>query len=321
MKIIGTGSATPQKAVTNDMLASFLDTSDKWISERTGIKERRILSGSETLEELATIASNKALENAGINAKEIDYIICSNTAKECVTPSLSSVICGRIGSECPCVDINAACTGFIFALDMAESFIKANKAEKILILCAEEPSRLVDWADRSTCILFGDGAGAVVVTKGGTDNFAKLSTVSRHDVLYYHGKLEPTPFQGEEKYTALKMNGQEIFKTAVSASIRDIKYVLTENNMNISKNDIKYFILHQANVRIVDTIRHYLGVEADKMPVNIAEYGNTSSASIPILLDELNRAGKIAAGDWLLLSAFGAGFTSGAYLIKWDKVN
>ncbi len=316
MKILGTGSATPRKVIPNDMLATFLDTSDQWITERTGIKQRHILSEEETLEILATEAARRALENAGVNAQDIDYIICSNSAREMQTPSLSSFVLGKIETRCPCIDINAACTGFIFALDMADSIISSGKAEKILIVCAEEPSRLVDWSDRSTCVLFGDGAGAVVVSKGGEECHAKLNTVCKTDVLYYRGALQPTPFQGNEQYTPLKMNGQEVFKYAVSSSLHDIKDLLRESN--VSKDDVGYFLLHQANIRIVDTIQHYMDVAPERFPRNIAEYGNTSSASIPILLDELNRAGKLHNGDWLVMSAFGAGFTSGALLIKWE---
>ncbi len=321
MKIIGTGSATPQKTITNDMLATFLDTSDTWITERTGIKQRQIMSSDETIAQLAITAAKKALENSGVSAKEIDYIICSNVAKEYIAPTLSSIICGGIGTQCPCMDVNAACAGFIFALDMAESLIAAGKAEKLLIVCAEEPTRMVDWKDRSTCVLFGDGAGAVVVSKGGDKNCAKLNTVSKPEVLYYKNRLEPTPFEDEKEQdvTPLKMNGKEVFKYAVTSSLNDIKDILKENQLD--KDSVKYYILHQANARILDTICHYLGVDSSKFPCNIDKYGNTSSASIPILLDELNRAGSINAGDWLVMSAFGAGFTSGAYLIRWDKVN
>ena len=317
MRIIGTGSATPQKTITNDMLATFLDTSDSWITERTGIKQRQILSEGESLESLAIDAAKSAIENAGVNANDINYIICSNTAKEMLAPTLSSIIVGGIGTQCPCMDINAACAGFIFALDMADSLISSGKAENILVVCAEEPTRMVNWNDRSTCVLFGDGAGAVVVSKGGEECGVKTNTVSKPEVLYYRSALQPTPFQGEEECTALKMNGQEVFKYAVSSSLHDIQSLLRGRNVN--KDDVKYYLLHQANVRIIDAILHYMKVDECKFPRNISKYGNTSSASIPILLDELNRAGGLERGDWLVMSAFGAGFTSGALLIKWDK--
>ncbi|MBP3331227.1 MAG: ketoacyl-ACP synthase III [Tidjanibacter sp.] len=317
MRIIGTGSATPKKTITNDMLATFLDTSDSWITERTGIKQRQIMSEGESLEALAVEAAKSAIENAGVTANEINYIICSNTAKEMLAPTLSSIIVGGIGTQCPCMDVNAACAGFIFALDLADSLLSSGKAENILIVCAEEPTRMVDWNDRSTCVLFGDGAGAVVVSKGGEECTIKTNTVSKPEVLYYRGALQPTPFQGEEECTALRMNGQEVFKYAVSSSLHDIQSLL--RSRNIDKENVKYYLLHQANVRIIDAIHHYMKVDECKFPRNIAKYGNTSSASIPILLDELNRAGGLESGDWLVMSAFGAGFTSGALLIKWDK--
>ena len=205
MKIIGTGSAHPQCAVTNEMLEQFLDTTDEWITERTGIKERRVIS-SEKLEDLAVIAANKALEDAGLTAADIDFIICSNVVNEYVTPALSCIIQGKIGATCPTLDINAACAGFIFAMDMAEDKLKCKKAKNILIVCAEEPSRMVSWQNRSTCVLFGDGAGAAVVTEGDELKAIRLTTSSLAEVLYYQRALEPTPYiNKEENYEPLVM--------------------------------------------------------------------------------------------------------------------
>ena len=184
-----------------------------------------------------------------------------------------------------------------------------------MIVCAEEPTRMVDWNDRSTCVLFGDGAGAVVVSKGGEECTIKTNTVSKPEVLYYRGALQPTPFQGEEECTALKMNGQEVFKYAVSSSLHDIQSLL--RSRNIDKENVKYYLLHQANVRIIDAIHHYMKVDECKFPRNIAKYGNTSSASIPILLDEVNKEGKLKRGDLIVMSAFGAGFVSGACILEW----
>lgn len=317
MKIIGTGSAYPKRTITNAHLAQLMDTSDAWIRERTGICTRQVIT-DETLEDLAAEAAQKALDDAGINATELDYIICSNVVNEYVTPSVASLVEGKIGAMCPCVDLNAACTGFIYAIDYAEALLQTGRATNILVMAAEEPTRMVDWNNRSTCVLFGDGAGAMVVTKGKGLKSIKVSSKSNTAVLHYKRKLEPTPFvTKEEKHIPLYMAGQEVFKTAVTCSVGDLLDVLHE--AGLGKDDITYYILHQANFRILDYIRHRFGVDGDKIPMNVDKYGNTSSASIPLLLDELNRKNKLKKGDLLAFSAFGAGFTSGACIIEWDK--
>ncbi len=317
MKIIGTGSAHPQCCVTNTMLEQFLETTDEWITERTGIKERLVIS-SEKLEDMAVIAANKALEDANLTAADIDFIICSNVVNEYVTPALSCIIQGKIGATCPTLDINAACAGFIFAMDMAEDKIRCKKAKNILIVCAEEPSRMVSWQNRSTCVLFGDGAGAAVVTEGDELKAIRLTTSSLTDVLYYQRSLEPTPYiSKEENYEPLVMRGREVFKHAVTSSCRDIRKLL--NQTGLEPEDIKYYVLHQANRRIIDAIRNFLGVDEERVPHNVERYGNISSAALPALLDELNREGKLQKGDKLVFSAFGAGFTTGACVIEWAK--
>ena len=317
MKIIGTGSAHPKCCVTNAMLEQFLDTSDEWITERTGIKERLVIS-SEKLEDMAVAAANKALEDANLTAKDIDFIICSNVVNEYVTPALSCIIQGKIGATCPTLDINAACAGFIFAMDMAEDKLRCKKAKNILIVCAEEPSRMVSWQNRSTSVLFGDGAGAAVVTEGDELKAISLTTSSLTDVLYYQRKLEPTPYiDKEENFEPLVMNGREVFKYAVKNSCRDIRKLLNETGLQAE--DIKYYVLHQANLRIIESIRRFLNVDEERIPHNIERYGNISSAALPALLDELNRAGKLQKGDKLVFSAFGAGFTTGACVIEWAK--
>lgn len=317
MKIIGTGAAHPKCAVSNQMLEQFLETTDEWITERTGIKERCVIS-SEKLEDLATEAANKALEDAGLTAADIDYIICSNVVNEYVTPALSCIIQGKLGATCPTLDINAACAGFLFALDMAEDKLKCKKAKNILIICAEEPSRMVSWQNRSTCVLFGDGAGAAVVTEGDELKAIRLTTSSLTEVLYYQRSLEPTPYiTKEENFEPLVMKGREVFKHAVTNSCRDIRKLLSETGL--AAEDIKYFVLHQANRRIIDSIRGFLGVDEERVPHNVERYGNISSAALPALLDELNRAGKLQKGDKLVFSAFGAGFTTGGCVIEWAK--
>lgn len=317
MRIIGTGSAHPKRTLTNDDLSKMMDTSDEWIRERTGIRTRQVIT-DETLEDLAAEAAQKALDDAGIKAAELDYIICSNVAYEYATPTVASIVEGKIGASCPCVDLNAACTGFIYAIDFAEALLQTGRATNILVMAAEEPTRMVDWNDRSTCVLFGDGAGAMVVTKGEGLRAIKVSSKSNLNVLHYKRKLEPTPFiTKEEEHIPLYMAGQEVFKTAVTCSLRDLLAVLSDAGLD--KDDITYYVLHQANYRILDFIRHRFGADTSKFPTNVDKYGNTSSASIPMLLDELNREGKLKKGDLLAFSAFGAGFTSGACIIEWNK--
>lgn len=317
MRVIGTGSARPAKVVTNAMLEGMLDTSDEWIRERTGIVERRVIS-SERLEELAIEAAKRAIEDAGVSPADIDYIICSNVVNEYVTPALSCIVQGAVGAKCACVDVNAACSGFIYALDMADDRIKSGKAKTILVLAAEEPTRMVDWSDRSMCVLFGDGAGAVVVTEGDELFVSRLTTKSMLDCLYYRRRLEPTPYvETEEISGPMYMNGREVFRTAVLSSSRDISHILKE--AGLTPIDIKYYVLHQANMRIVDAIANYLKLDMSHFPHNVEYSGNTSSASVPLLLDTLSREGKLQRGDKILMSAFGAGFTTGACIIEWTK--
>jgi 3-oxoacyl-[acyl-carrier-protein] synthase-3 len=318
MKIIGTGSALPEKSVTNDMLAGFLDTSDSWITTRTGIHERRLLS-TETLRELAMKAGRAALESSGVRPEEIDYLICSNVANSYVSPSLGSIILGPLGCCCPTFDLNGACAGLVYALDMADAFLKTNRARKILIVAAEQPSRFCDWHDRATSVLFGDGAAALVVTEGEGFIDFRLTGDTHTDVMYYKRSLEPTPYDRvEEKTTPLVMEGREVFRLAVEASIRDVDALLERNGLTGA--DIDMFLLHQANMRIIECIRQHLEQPKEKFPTNIQHYGNTSSASIGILMEELSRAGRLKNGATLLLSAFGGGFVTGAALMKWSEI-
>lgn len=317
MKIIGTGRAHPAKVVTNAMLEKFLDTSDEWIVERTGIKERKLIS-NERLEDLAAKASLLAIEDAGLKPKDIDYIICSNVVNEYITPSLSCIVQGAIGAECACVDVNVACSGFVYALDMADDRIKSGKAKNILVLAAEEPTRMVDWSDRATCVLFGDGAGAVVVTEGDGYLGSRLEAKSMTDCLHYVRCLEPTPYITKEEFSApMYMNGRQVFKTAVMMSSRDINALLAEQGLQ--PKDVKYYVLHQANMRIIEAVAKQMDLDLSYFPHNVEYCGNTSSASVALLLDELHRDGKLQRGDKLIMSAFGAGFTTGTCLIEWTK--
>ena len=315
MKISGTGSVLPKKVVTNDMLSTFLDTSDEWISTRTGVRSRHVIS-DEKLEDMAIEAAKKALVDAGMEASELDFIICSNVVNEYITPQLSCIIQGGIGAECPCLDINCACAGFIYALELAESFYKAGRVKNVLIVSAEEPTRMTDWSDRRTCVLFGDGAGAAVLTPGDNIKSIKLSSASATDKLWQYRTLQPTPYITKEEYDVpLQMKGQDVFKFAVKAASKDISRALDETG--ISADEINHYLLHQANIRIIDAIQSYLEQPKEKFPTNIADHGNSSSACCPILLDECNRNGLFKKGDLIAMSAFGAGFVSGAVILEW----
>ena len=315
MKIAGTGSALPKKIVTNDMLSEFLDTSDEWIRARTGVVSRHVIS-DERLEDLAIEAAKRALENAGMTAADLDFIICSNVVNEYVTPQLSCIIQGGIGASCPCIDINCACAGFIYAVEIAESFYKAGRVRNVLVVSAEEPTRMTDWSDRRTCVLFGDGAGAAVLTPGDNIKSVKLSASSATDKLWQYRLLHPTPYiTKEEVDVPLQMKGQEVFKFAVKAAGKDISRTLKE--MSISADEVDHYLLHQANIRIINAIRDYLEQPQGKFPTNIEDHGNSSSSCCPILLDECNRKGLFKRGDMIAMSAFGAGFVSGAMLFEW----
>ncbi len=302
--------------VTNEDLTAFLDTSDEWITTRTGIQARHLLS-TEDLYDIAVDAANKAIKASGLRPDQIDFLLVSNVANRHVTPGLSCIIQKRIGVTCAGLDINVACAGFVNALMLADGMIKAGHAKNILIVCAEEPTKYCNWKERDCSVLFGDGAGAVVLTEGNAFKDVKLTMISDRDVLYYERGMEPTPF--EDKYIIgqpLVMKGKELFKTAVIESAKDIKNVLDYNHL--THEDIDWFLLHQANKRIIEGIRNIVGGSCAKYPTIIEKYGNTSSASIPILLDEMIADNKIKAGDKIVMSAFGAGFVSAACLWEWE---
>ena len=316
MKIIGTGSALPSLIVTNDDLASFLDTSDTWIATRTGIQARRLLS-TEDLYDLAVEAAIKAVQSSGLRPEQIDFLLVSNVANRHVTPGLSCIVQKRIGLTCAGLDINVACAGFVNALMLADSMLKAGHAKNILILCAEEPTKYCNWKERDCSVLFGDGAGAVVVTQGDAFKDVKLTMISDRDVLYYERGMETTPFEKNYiKGQPLVMKGKELFRTAVSESANDIKLLLQRNGLQ--HEDIDWFMLHQANKRIIEGIRSIVGGPEEKYPTIIQKYGNTSSASIPIMLDEMLAEGKVQKGQKIVMSAFGAGFVSAACLWEWE---
>lgn len=321
IRIIGTGSYLPKKVADNHFLSTIVDTDDEWIRQRTGIKERHLSNGKEGTTYMATHAAEAALENAGITADELDMIIVATVSADTYVPSTSCQVQGAIGAiRATCFDLNAACSGFLFAMNTAYAYIEMGMAKTILIIGAETLSREVDWSDRSSCILFGDGAGAAIMRqeegKGGLIASVTGSDGSQGDVLTCKGRGIQNPFhQSKRKKDYLRMEGQAVFRFAVTMVPRCIKQILKKTGYDTE--DIKFFVLHQANVRILELIAKRLKVDIDKFPMNLDRYGNTSSASIPILLDELNRNNLLEPGDKIALSGFGGGLTWGAVLIEW----
>ncbi|HIS02675.1 MAG TPA: ketoacyl-ACP synthase III [Candidatus Pullichristensenella avicola] len=317
MRILGTGSALPAHTVTNDDLARFLDTSDEWIRTHTGIRSRQVIT-DETLLQLARRAAEAALENAGLSAADMDYILCSSVLPDTITPSLGCVLQAEIGAHCPALDVNGACAGFLYALDLADALIASGKAGRVLVVCAEGMTRMVDWTDRSTCVLFGDGAGAAVVDGG--EGLLATHLTSQGDAAHLNMYPDPgnSPFAARRvPARALHMDGPEIYKFAVSHSVSDLRAVCEK--AGVALEEIDHFLLHQANKRIIDAARARLKQPAEKFPMNVEARGNTSSASVPILLDEIHRAGLLRAGELLAMSAFGAGLTTGACVLRWTK--
>lgn len=321
IRIIGTGRYLPKKVADNHFLSTIVDTDDEWIRQRTGIKERHLSNGKEGTTYMATHAAEAALENAGITADELDMIIVATVSADTYVPSTSCQVQGAIGAiRATCFDLNAACSGFLFAMNTAYAYIEMGMAKTILIIGAETLSREVDWSDRSSCILFGDGAGAAIMRqeegKGGLIASVTGSDGSQGDVLTCKGRGIQNPFhQSKRKKDYLRMEGQAVFRFAVTMVPRCIKQILKKTGYDTE--DIKFFVLHQANVRILELIAKRLKVDIDKFPMNLDRYGNTSSASIPILLDELNRNNLLEPGDKIVLSGFGGGLTWGAVLIEW----
>lgn len=319
-RILGTGSYLPNRIVTNDELSTMMDTSDEWIRTRTGIGSRHISDGDST-SDMAAKAAVAALKDAATDADEIELIIVATFTGEQLMPNIASKVQAKIGAaNAVCFDLSAACSGFLFALNVAHGFIKSGIYKKALIIGAENLSKTVDWNDRSTCVLFGDGAGAAVVgaDENGMVDFVMGSDGTRGEVLYMNGRDLSNPFvknQGESSNPWMYMNGQEVFKFAVRKVPECIEELLAKTET--SKEDIDYFVLHQANIRIIESVSKRLGVDMDKFPSNLVSCGNTSAASIPILLDKMNKEGKLHKGDKLVLSGFGGGLSWGAAYIVW----
>lgn len=320
--IIGTGSYTPPHVMTNDDLAGMVDTSDEWISSRTGIKERRISAGEST-SDLAYEASLRALKVSGLSPEELDLIICATITPDYFMPSVACTVQDRLGAgNAAAFDLSAACTGFIYAMVTAEQFISTGMYNNVLVIGAETISRILDWDDRSTCVLFGDGAGAMILSAaegpGHILGSVLTSDGGKQDYLTCPAVSLVNPYTGDSnaKFDPhIKMQGQEVFKYAVRAITDCIDRVL--NKAGLSLQDIKYILPHQANKRIIEQAAKFSNSPFEKFYLNLEDYGNTSAASIGIALDEMIREGLLIRGDKIILVGFGGGLTSGAVLLEY----
>ena len=331
IRITGTGSALPGRIVTNKELEQMVETSDEWIRERTGIGERHVSVG-ETVVTLASEAARKALEQAGKTAEEIDLILVASCSPEQYLPCCACQVQAAVGAvNALAFDVNAACSGFLFALNTEDAYLRTGLAKNALIIGSEVLSKLVDWTDRGSCILFGDGAGAVVVERceasPGILGRALHSDGTGGGVLHCGARELTTPYartsaaktdqkqptNDREHY--IQMDGQEVYRFATRRVPQCIEEALSDAGLTVP--DIDLFVLHQANARIIDAVAKRLHADRDKFPTNLERVGNLSSASIPVLLDELNRQGKLHRGDRIVLAGFGAGLTIGACVMTW----
>lgn len=326
--IIGTGSYLPERVLTNDDLSKIVDTSDEWITSRTGIKERRIAADDQATSDLASEAARRALESAGVKADEIELIIVATVTPDMFFPSTACFVQKKIGAKnAVCFDVSAACSGFLYALQVARTFINTGTRGTALVIGAEKLSSLINWQDRNTCVLFGDGAGAVVIKRTDPDDNTApgrvLSTVmgtdgTLADVLKVPGGGSACPITSENVATrpnTIHMEGRETFKHAVTRMCQAAEDALAQARLKPS--DIAMVIPHQANARIITAIADRLGLPPEKTFMNLQKYGNTSAATIPVALDEAHRAGTIKQGDVLLLVAFGGGFTWASTVMRW----
>lgn len=318
--VLGTGSYLPQKRVTNDQLAMMVDTSDEWIVQRTGIKARHIAAEDETTSDMATEAARRALLAANVEAASIDLIVLATSTPDNTFPASATAVQANLGITAGAAfDLQAVCTGFVYALTVADALLRSSQAKRALVIGAETFSRILDWTDRSTCVLFGDGAGAVVLEaatgEGVTADRGILASRLRSDgrhksKLYVDGGPSSNGQVGH-----LRMDGKEVFKLAVGMVPQIIHDTL--NDLNLACSDIDWFVPHQANKRIIDATAEKLGLAPEKVVLTVAEHANTSAASIPLALDVAVRDGRIKAGNLVLLEAMGGGFTWGAALIRW----
>lgn len=318
-ELIGWGHYLPPKVLTNDDLSKMVDTNDEWISTRTGIKTRHISEGESTAQ-MSVKAAGKALEKAGLTAADLDLIIIGTLTPDNTTPSAAAKVAGLLGvkSGTPAFDVSAACSGFVYALTMADNMIRLGQVRTALVIGAETLSKVTDWTDRNTCVLFGDGAGAVVLRAsegiGTAEDTGILSTKlyadgTKYGFLYTTGGVSTTANAGY-----ISMDGKEVFKSAVGCLSEAAEYVLKEAGASVEALD--WLLPHQANIRIIDGVGHKLGIAPEKVIVTVDHHGNTSAASIPLALSESLESGKIRKGQLVVLSAMGAGFTWGGVLIR-----
>lgn len=318
-EIVGCGSYVPANVLTNDDLSKMVETSDEWIFSRTGIKERNIAGEGEYTSDLAFNAGKEAIENSGLSPSDIDLLILTTVTPDNTTPSTACKVAKRLGlrSGVPSFDISAACSGFVYAMTIADSLIKTGQAKNVLLIGAETLSRIVDWKDRNTCVLFGDGAGAMVLCAKETENADSSGIIASeiysdgaaYDDLYTNGGVSTTQSAG-----TIFMNGKEVFKQAVHCLSQGAQDVLKKTGMKIS--DVDWLLPHQANIRIIEATGKMLNIAPEKVIVEIENLGNTSAASIPIAFSRCVQSGKIHKGDIVLFTAMGAGFTWGASLIR-----
>ena len=315
IQILGTGAYVPERILTNDDLSRMVDTSDEWIQQRVGVRERHV-SVSESAADMGAKAAQRALEAAGITADQLDLIVGATVSSDAVCPSVAASVQQQIGASCPAFDVNSACSGFLFALDTAAAFIARGGIRYALVLGAERLSRIVDWTDRSTCVIFGDGSGAFVIAPGENYLASHLYTQGGDSVLYIPlGKGNSPFYEKEEHPIAIHMSGQETFKFAVNQITGGLKLIAEQ--AGITPEQFDYIVPHQANLRIIDLAARRLGIPIEKFVVNLDRFGNTSSASVPISFDELVRSGKLKKGDLIAMCAFGGGLSSAASLIRW----
>lgn len=315
-KILGTGSFLPQKVLTNDDLSKIVDTSDEWITQRVGVKERRVCT-TESNTYMAVEAANSALKNAGVAPEELDMIIGTTISADSISPGMACMVQNRIGATCPAFDINAACPGFIFGLEIADGFFAKAMVKKVLVVSSERMSGLLDWTDRGTCCIFGDGAGAAVLGEGDGYVSSELHTKGGDDVINIPVAWDNSPFyKVEREKNCVHMKGQDTYKFAVTSMVSDIRSVMRK--AGITGEQVKAVIPHQANLRIINEARRRLPeISPEKFLVNIDRCGNTSSASEPILLAEAAQSGILQEGDYVIFSAFGGGLSSAACVVKW----
>lgn len=322
--VLGTGSYAPKKILTNRELTELVDTTDAWITERTGIKERRIAAEGEVTSDMALIAARHALAMAGTRAEDLDMIIVATVSADMPLPSCAVIVQAKLGAtRAFAFDVAAACAGSLYALSIADQFIKSGKASRVLVIGVELLSRLVDWSDRNTCVLFGDAAGAMIVGPAPGSERGLISTHLHSDgraagILSIPGGGSQHPQSAEvlaRKMDKITMNGREIYKFAVRVLPEAILEALDANGLCVA--DIDHIVPHQANARIVESVLGRLGIPLEKCWMNLERYGNTSSASLPISLDEANRAGRLKPGDLIAMMAIGAGMAWGSALMRW----